>query len=324
MISKPIKKIINLNKKTQRNYKMSKSRMLSSSACDKSANTYNTFEDKAEELFKKNKIDLVSTSFNLEKEIVKDLKSAVSPSGIQPNDDFYSYINERWIADYELSEQQKYIVQVDDFRIVQDKVYRELIQIIEEYISNPSTKNSKKAKCIKDAYVSFKTQNTNKQITHQAKETLNYIDSLRENTLAIKEQTSYRTSPQPQQPTPQAEVKYEPQASSEYTDNISDVVQEEVYEKKKMVKTKNKLKTTLEEQIEFFEPEEVENGVYSVLNDNGGFKTESKLADNMPAFGDPDVLAGIEKIAKESGLEKPVRKKTTTTKRTTTPRKPRK
>ena len=150
------------------------------------------------------------------------------------------------------------------------------------------------------------------------------IDSLRENTLAIKEQTSYRTSPQPQQPTPQAEVKYEPQASSEYTDNISDVVQEEVYEKKKMVKTKNKLKTTLEEQIEFFEPEEVENGVYSVLNDNGGFKTESKLADNMPAFGDPDVLAGIEKIAKESGLEKPVRKKTTTTKRTTTPRKPRK
>ena len=180
---KPIKKIINLNKKTQRNYKMSKSRMLSSSsaACDKSANTYNTFEDKAEELFKKNKIDLVSTSFNLEKEIVKDLKSAVSPSGIQPNDDFYSYINERWIADYELTKQQKYIVQVDDFRIVQDKVYRELIQIIEEYTSNPSTKNSKKAKCIKDAYISFKTQNTNKQITHQAKETLNFIDSLREN-----------------------------------------------------------------------------------------------------------------------------------------------
>ena len=62
--------------------------------------------------------------------------------------------------------------------------------------------------------------------------------------------------------------------------------------------------------MNFFEPEEVENGVYSVLNDNGGFKTESKLADNMPAFGDPDVLAGIEKIAKESGLEKPVRKKT--------------
>jgi len=69
----------------------------------------------------------------------------------------------------------------------------------------------------------------------------------------------------------------------------------------------------------------VENGVYSILNDNGGFKTESKVADNMPTFGDADILAGIEKIAKESELEKPVRKtKRTTTKRTTSPRKPRK
>ena len=48
--------------------------------------------------------------------------------------DFYSYINDRWITDYELTEQQQYIVQIDDFRIVQDKVYRELIQIIEDFI----------------------------------------------------------------------------------------------------------------------------------------------------------------------------------------------
>jgi hypothetical protein len=146
------------------------------------------------------------------------------------------------------------------------------------------------------------------------------IDSLKENTLAIKEQTAYRTSPQPQQPTPQAEVKYEPQASSEYTDNISEAVEQEYVAPKR----RTKKATNLDNQVEFFEPEEVENGVYSVLNDNGGFKTESKVADNMPTFGDPEVLAGIEKIAKESGLEKPVRKKSTTTKRTTTPRKPRK
>lgn len=146
------------------------------------------------------------------------------------------------------------------------------------------------------------------------------IDSLRENTLAIKEQTSYRTSPQPQQPTPQAEVKYEPQASSEYTDNISEAVEQEYVAPPK----RKKPATNLDSQVEFFEPEEVENGVYSILNDNGGFKTESKLADNMPIIGDPDILAGIDKIAKESGLEKPVRKKKATTKRATTPRKPRK
>lgn len=146
------------------------------------------------------------------------------------------------------------------------------------------------------------------------------LDSLRENTLAIKEQNAYRTSPQPQQPTPQAEVKYEPQASSEYTDNISEAVEQEYVAPPK----RKKPATNLDSQVEFFEPEEVENGVYSVLNDNGGFKTESKVADNMPTFGDPDILAGIDKIAKDSGLEKPVRKKSTTTKRTTTPRKPRK
>ena len=63
--------------------------------------------------------------------LVSDLKKAVNTKNIQPNDNFYSYINDRWISEYELTESQKYIVQVDDFRIVQDKVYRELAQILD-------------------------------------------------------------------------------------------------------------------------------------------------------------------------------------------------
>jgi putative endopeptidase len=186
MSSNAIQKIISLNKTKKNNYKMTKSQLNvlqrnPSSICNKSLKPYNTFEDKAEELFKKNNMDIVSTSFNLEKDILKNLKTAVSPSGIQPNDDFYSYINERWISDYQLSENQKYIVQVDDFRIVQDKVYRELIDVIEEYTSNPKTKNSKKAKCIKDSYLSFRNQNTDEQINCLANDVLNYIDTLRQN-----------------------------------------------------------------------------------------------------------------------------------------------
>ncbi len=136
------------------------------------------------------------------------------------------------------------------------------------------------------------------------------LDSLKENTLAIREQNAYRTAPKPQE----QEVKYEPttrtSTTEEFTEKISDVVQEEVQAPKR-----KRPATNLDEQVEFFEPEEVENGVYSVLNDNGGFKAESQIADNMPKFGDPDVLAGIDKIAKESDLEKPVRKKRTVTKR---------
>jgi hypothetical protein len=145
------------------------------------------------------------------------------------------------------------------------------------------------------------------------------IDSLRENTLAIRETQQPRPRPQEQ------EVRYEPKAetttTSEYTDNISEAVEQEYVAPPK----RKKPATNLDSQVEFFEPEEVENGVYSILNDNGGFKSETKVADNMPTFGDQDILAGIEKIAKDSDLEKPVRKtKRTTTKRTTSPRKPRK
>ena len=146
------------------------------------------------------------------------------------------------------------------------------------------------------------------------------LESLKENTLAIREQNAYRQAPIPQE----QEVKYEPRTESkttsdEFTENISEAVQEEVVERPK----RKRPATNLDEQVEFFEPEEVESGVFSVLNDNGGFKAESKTADNMPTFGDADVLAGIDKIAKESELEKPVRKRTTT-KRATPKRKPRK
>ena len=146
--------------------------------CKNSANTYSTFEDKIDELFKKNNINIVSTSYNLEKQIISELKKAVNPNNVQPNDDFYSYINDRWISNYELTENQKYIVQVDDFRITQDKVYRELIQIIEDYTTNPSTKDSNKAKCIKTAYDSFKGYNNTAQTRRLAKNILQHFDEL--------------------------------------------------------------------------------------------------------------------------------------------------
>jgi putative endopeptidase len=146
--------------------------------CNNSPNTYNTFEDKVEELFKRNKINIVSTSFNLENEIVSDLKKAVNEKNVKPTDDFYSYINDRWISDFEITEQQKYIVQVDDFRIVQDKVYRELIQIIDEYIEKHPKNESKQANCIKNAYKSLQKYYTQEQTRAISKSTVERIDHL--------------------------------------------------------------------------------------------------------------------------------------------------
>jgi putative endopeptidase len=145
--------------------------------CKTSSNTYNTFEDKLDELFKKNKMDIVSTSYNLEKQIVSNLKKAINPKNVQPNQDFYSYINDRWIADYELEEEQKYIVQVDDFRLTQDKVYKELLEIIEQYIA---THHDKKAECIRKAYKSVSTFTSDQKTTEYATALASYIDELSE------------------------------------------------------------------------------------------------------------------------------------------------
>jgi putative endopeptidase len=146
--------------------------------CKNSVNTYNTFEDKIDEIFKKNNVDIVSTSYNLEKQILNNLKKAVNPKNVQPNQDFYSYINDRWIADYELDEEQKYIVQVDDFRLTQHKVYNQLIEIIEDYIKSH---HDKKANCIKKAYESVKTYNTDEYVNKMGTNLVNYIDKLSKN-----------------------------------------------------------------------------------------------------------------------------------------------
>lgn len=144
--------------------------------CKKYFNQFNTFEDKVEEMFKKSGIDFMSTNYDLEKQIIRDLKKAVSPSNISPKNDFYSYINERWLRSIKLDEEQKYIVQIDYFRLIQDKVYRELIEIIEQYISQ---NKGKKATCIKNMYESLKRFNTDQEYRKIAKDTLNMIDDLR-------------------------------------------------------------------------------------------------------------------------------------------------
>ena len=125
-LTKKKSKIKNKTKKNKEKKDVNKNNCLSF------FNTYNTFEDKLEKVYG----DIFSSEkFNLEKIDIKDLKKAVSPSNINPQNDFYSYINERWLNEKELEEQQKYIVQVDSFRLVQDKVYRELLELVNNYIT---------------------------------------------------------------------------------------------------------------------------------------------------------------------------------------------
>jgi putative endopeptidase len=144
--------------------------------CRQFSNEYNTFEDKFEKVYG----DIFSSEkFNLEKIDIKDLKKAVSPSKINPQNDYYSYINDRWLNNKKiLGEDQKYIVQVDDFRLVQDKVYRQLLVIVNDYIKNNNNKLSKE---ISNFYKSQLKLNTNEQIKNYSTEILESIDKIREN-----------------------------------------------------------------------------------------------------------------------------------------------
>jgi len=144
--------------------------------CKNYFNTYDTFEDKIEEFFKKHKIDFLSTNYNLEKQLLREFKEASKPSNINPQNDFYSYINEKWLKDYEVQSNQKYIVQIDNFRITQDKVYRELIEIVNEYIKN---NNTSLAKNMKKYYESILKQNNLKQTRYYADYFVNNVDELR-------------------------------------------------------------------------------------------------------------------------------------------------
>jgi len=79
----------------------------------------------------------------------------------QPQNDYYDFINYQWLdeATKKLVKNPKYYVEVDDFRIVQDKVYREVLGYLKTYIEeNPKSKKAQAVnaiyKCITHAKVS--------------------------------------------------------------------------------------------------------------------------------------------------------------------------
>jgi hypothetical protein len=144
----------------------------------------------------------------------------------------------------------------------------------------------------------------------------NILDSLRENTLAIRE--TQRPTPKPTPtPTPTQSTTKVEDDSIEFYESVSNV-QEEIVSRPKRTTPK----TNLEEQIEFFEPEEA-GSVFNNLKSTGGFKEEYIEPSNMPQFGDKSTLDMLSKLSDEP--TKPVRKRrtTATAKKTRTPRTPR-
>jgi predicted metalloendopeptidase len=98
-------------------------------------------------LMPKEVTDITTYSARIKKEF-SDLKKTVTK---QPNQDFYDYVNYQWLQDQteKLKKLPQYYVEVDDFRIIQDKVYKELLGYTNAYIKeNPGSKKAKSIEAV--------------------------------------------------------------------------------------------------------------------------------------------------------------------------------
>jgi len=138
-------------------------------ACKTNTHVLESFEKDFEKTFKHN---LTTENANIEKNLVKMFKTPFTPSKYTPKNDYYTYINYQWISDKtkELQQKSKYYVQVDSFRITQEKVYYELIDIIKDYIK---TNDSTKSRAIKNLYESMLYLD-NKEAEDQVSYTMQY------------------------------------------------------------------------------------------------------------------------------------------------------
>jgi hypothetical protein len=150
------------------------------------------------------------------------------------------------------------------------------------------------------------------------------LDSLKENTMAIRENQMRNEAP----PAPASQQTYEERSSYDqprqntsrdaevdYTDNVAEFVSKPTKKTKDTKSVRRKPKNNLDEQLKYFEPEEQE--VFANLQDKEGFTDSFQDAPNMPRFGDPIIMAELDKLSKKDPT-KPVRKA-----RTTALRKPR-
>uniref|UniRef100_A0A6C0D8U7 Peptidase M13 C-terminal domain-containing protein n=1 Tax=viral metagenome TaxID=1070528 RepID=A0A6C0D8U7_9ZZZZ len=136
------------------------------------------FEAEFEKKLMKNSKNLVKSNEAFKNEFVKKLLSKFSPSHLKPKNNFYDYINYKWLQESYLEKEQKYIVQVDDFRLTQDKVYRQMNEIILNYINTHKDLLSTVMKQFYNSVIHMNDKHHSRQI---AKNTVREIDELRKN-----------------------------------------------------------------------------------------------------------------------------------------------
>ena len=194
----------NQTKKLKNNGKNLETNLNNTRKC-KQEFTFHSFEDKYAEMQKKKsktnvkktkkkvegrigtsrRDDVFTPGKQVQEELIELFRKPFSPTTVTPRSDFYTYINYIWLMDtkkksFVAPKDQRYYIQIDDFRVTQDKVYRELIVIIEDHIKN---NHDKQAQMIKNVYTSLLNLNPQTTRKHISKIPDDYDDFIKNDDL---------------------------------------------------------------------------------------------------------------------------------------------
>jgi len=146
-------------KKTHNKWEISSTHNVNQNILEKAAKEFDTLDSKnmplLQRLFRENnikKLKALPKKFSdpslYSKIIQKEFEEMKDNKTFRPNENYYDYVNYGWIDKQteKLKKDPKYYVEIDDFRIVQDKVYKEVLEYTDEFIKN--NKSSRKGKSI--------------------------------------------------------------------------------------------------------------------------------------------------------------------------------
>lgn len=110
-----------------------------------------------EKNFEENHEALIKLNVKKQKKLTEkllDLNKQI-PKNIRPNTDYYTYINYKWLEQQRkiMGQTKTYYFKIDSFRVIQDKIYGELKEYLEDYIKQNS--QQKKTKNLKNFYDSL-------------------------------------------------------------------------------------------------------------------------------------------------------------------------
>lgn len=108
---------------------------------------YNKFENGFEKQYGK-----IIKNNKFQDQLIKEFNSPYAPNSIKPQDDYYTYINYNWLSSMKKLNKKTYYTQQDDFRIVQEKTYYDLLYLVKKYIKN---NQNERAFELKNVYESF-------------------------------------------------------------------------------------------------------------------------------------------------------------------------